>query len=108
MGERYLMSKARRAKRSSLSAESRVTCLRSSLPSWQKLPKPFPSGREIEYWALVRAVDFQKSEVERLKHALRFQQWAIGELIDYLDAELRPGQLSAWQRYRRLLSRLRG
>jgi hypothetical protein len=42
-----------------------------------------------------------------VNHVLRFQKWAIGELCDYLDAELKPGQLTSWQRYRRLISRLR-
>jgi hypothetical protein len=56
---------------------------------------------------MVREVDFQKTEIERLNHALRWQKWAIGELVDYLDAELRPGQISSWQRYRRLISRFR-
>ena len=42
-----------------------------------------------------------------MKNVLRFQKWAIGELCDYLDAQLHPGQLGSWQRYRRLVLRIR-
>ncbi len=82
--------------------------------SWASLRKRYEnSGKgslsplQSELWALKGEVDFQKLEVERLNHVVRHQKWAIGELVDYLDAELRPGQLSSWQRYRRLISRFR-
>jgi len=87
---------------------SRPSSWRYSLPSWQKPSKPFPSGREIELWALRREVDFQKSEVLAVKHALRQKEYFIAELIDYLDMELSPSILHSWQRYRRLIVRLKG
>ena len=101
------MSETRKGKRSARKAARRPHSWSYSKPSWHKSPKPFPKAAEIELWSLRREVDFQKMEVERAKHVIRYHKWAIGELCDYLDAELRPGQLTSWQRYRRLISRIR-
>lgn len=101
------MRKTRKAIHNDRQIHRRPNSWSFSAPSWEKSPRPFPSAAEIELWALRREVDFQKSEIERVNHVLRFQKWAIGELCDYLDAELKPGQLTSWQRYRRLISRLK-
>lgn|SRR5574341_1800543 len=101
------MSRSTKRTSRSRSPAELVTYLHSTPPSWLREPAPVPSAREVEFWALVREVDHQRNEVARLKHDLRWYQWAIGELVDYLDAELKPGQLTSWQRYKRLISRLR-
>ncbi len=107
MAEESPTTKRRKGKNSDRKRARRPNSWSYSAPSWEKSPRRFPSGHEIELWALRREIDFQKSEVERVNHVLRFQKWAIGELCDYLDAELKPGQLTSWQRYRRLVCRLR-
>src|SRR5574341_1689692 len=101
------MSIARKANRSVPQRASRRISSNFSRPSWEKPPRPYPSRREIEVYCLRLEVDFQKREVERVKSILNFKNWAIAELVSYLDAELKPGQLTSWGRYRRLVSRLK-
>ena len=107
MAAEFPMTKRRKGSNNDRKRARRPNSWSYSAPSWEKSPRRFPGAATIELWALRREIDHQKSEVVALKHVLRFQKWAIGELCDYLDAELKPGQLTSWQRYRRLISRLR-
>lgn len=66
-----------------------------------------PSARELELIALGHELEFQKSELAAAKHTLRQKEYFVAELLDYLDAELSPNNVSSWVRYRRLICRLR-
>lgn len=62
----------------------------------------------LALWARENEIEYLHKEIERLKRKLNFAQWATRELVDYVEDVIRPGVVPSWERFRRMVVRLKG